>query len=427
MSFWRKLFGGGRSLEQMRQALAQKRWADAVNIGTDLEQAGIAPDEQAELSELLVVAGDGLASLNLSEGEACLRTGNLARANEHLNLAAGQARSVELRQRVAAAVASLTGNHVSLPMTAVADCHTACSSSCGVAGTETSVAIAADTGFDAQTRLELLLGSYPEEWAERYTRLHGPFREAFLLAHDGKGDEALAAFEAVGEAERDDLFYFERGALLARNGEADLACCDLEKALAINPTHFLAFETLVLLELSVNKEGSAETRLQRMLALNMAPAFCHAKLARILARRGEKQAALEHGQQAMAAGDASVETLLLTATLMEQNGQQDAAERLLLRLPAGSCAGVPALPLAEFWLRYGKNLDKALEAFKAALRSEPDNPRWLMRVAQVYLARGWKKEAIALLEKVLASSGLEHGLRSEISAQLESARKERTH
>lgn len=422
MSFWRKLFGGGRSLEQMRLALAQKRWADAVNIGTDLDQAGVAPDEQSELNELLVIAGDGLAAMNLNEGEACLRAGDLARATEHFNLADSQARSDELRRQVAAALAGMSSNPKSLPAAVAADCHTGCSSSCGVGGKETNAATV-ETELDTQTRLELLLATYPEEWVKRYTRLHGPFRDAFLLAHEGMSEEALAAFDAVDESHRDDLYYFERGSLRARTGETDLACRDLEKALIINPAHFFAFETLVMLELAENKESSAETRLKQMLSRNMAPAFCHANLARIMIRRGDKQAALAHGQQAIAASDTSPETLLLTASLLEQNGQPDAAEKVLMLLPGGGCSGGPNLPLAELWLRYGKNLDKALEAFKAALRSEPDNPRWLVRVAQVYLARGWKKEAIALLEKILAVASLDPALRSEASTHLEVAKK----
>ena len=49
----------------------------------------------------------------------------------------------------------------------------------------------------------------------------------------------------------------------------------------------------------------------------------------------------------------------------------------------GGCGG-GAHPLqAEFWLRHGKNLDRALESFKGALRHELDNPRWLLRIAQV--------------------------------------------
>jgi tetratricopeptide (TPR) repeat protein len=424
MSFWRKLFGGGTSLAQMRLALEQKRWADAVNIGTDLEQVGGTPDERMELSELLVVAGDGLAELNLSEGEACLRAGEMTRANEHFSLAASQARSTDMRQRVLQATTELqrdAGTVKPLQPTSPDSCHTGCISSCGVAGKEPGEAISG-MELDTQTRIELILASYPDDLAERYMQRSGSFCKAFLLAHEGRADAALAAFEELPEEERDDLFYFERGALRGRIGETRLACSDLEKALEINPAHFLAVETLVHLEMSANNGIPAEARLKRMLSHNIVPAFCHANLAQILFRRGDMQGSLEHGLQALNGGDTSAETLLLTASLLEQKGQIDAAERVLLRLPGGGCAGGANLPLAEFWLRCGKNHDKVLEAFKAALRSEPDNSRWLIRVAQVYLARGWKKDAISLLEKVLSAGNLEPGLRVEASAHLDSAK-----
>lgn len=425
MSFWHKLFGGGNSLAQMRLALAQKRWADAAAIGTELERAVVSAEDRAELADLLVAAGDGLAELNLSEGEACLRAGDVARASEHFTLAAGQVRSPELRQRVLAAATGLPGEQrpaTSFPAASPGDCPTACTSSCGVAGRET-VDTSAGMELDPQTRVELLVASYPDGWAERYLQLRGPFREAFLLAHEGRVEEALAAFAAVADDDRDDLYYFERGALHGRSGEAALACGYLEKALERNPDHFLAFETLVHLELSSGKERSAETRLHRMLSRNVAVAFCHGRLAVILARRGELQTALDHGLRAIAEGEASTETLLLAASLLEQNGQPAEAERVLMHLSGGGCSGGPSLPLAEFWLRYGKNLDKALEAFKGALRSEPDNPRWLLRVAQVYLARGWKKEGIGLLEKVLTSASLDPSLHAEGAALLDAVRK----
>ena len=87
-----------------------------------------------------------------------------------------------------------------------------------------------------------------------------------------------------------------------------------------------------------------------------------------------------------------------------------------MQLPGGGCSGGPALPLAEFWLRHGKNLDKALEAFKGALRQEPSNPRWLLRVAEVYLARGWKKEGEHILCKLLADADLDPELSARITS-----------
>jgi predicted Zn-dependent protease len=70
--------------------------------------------------------------------------------------------------------------------------------------------------------------------------------------------------------------------------------------------------------------------------------------------------------------------------------------------------------LAELWLRRDKNLDRALESFKAALRQERDNPRWLLRIAQVYLAKGWRKQAAEQIERLMRQGELPEQIRAEI-------------
>jgi predicted Zn-dependent protease len=77
-----------------------------------------------------------------------------------------------------------------------------------------------------------------------------------------------------------------------------------------------------------------------------------------------------------------------------------------------------SIPLAEFWLRQKTNLDKALEAFKGALRQGPDQSRWVMRIAQTYLAKGWKKEGLKLLKNALADPDLDPELQREGSVLL---------
>jgi predicted Zn-dependent protease len=77
-----------------------------------------------------------------------------------------------------------------------------------------------------------------------------------------------------------------------------------------------------------------------------------------------------------------------------------------------------AIPLAEFWLRQNKNLDKALETFKGALRQGTDQSRWAMRIAQTYVAKGWKKEGIKLLNNALADPDLDPELQKEGSVLL---------
>jgi len=91
-------------------------------------------------------------------------------------------------------------------------------------------------------------------------------------------------------------------------------------------------------------------------------------------------------------------------------------------LPSAGCGGGAHPLLAEFWLRHGKNLDRALESFKGALRNELDNPRWLLRIAQVYIAKGWNKEAAKQIEALLARGGLSPELDAEVQAAAEAVR-----
>ncbi len=430
MSFWSKLFGGGDSLARMRQLLEQKRWAEAFAMGISIEEKVASDAEKSELTEMLAAAGDGLAALNLSEGEAFLRAGETKKAAEHFHLATEQARSSELKQRIEDVKRTMgEGRPAAIdirPVAASATCNAHCSSSCSTENqAKTSAPPEAGMEFDSQTRIELVVASYPEGLGERYLHLQGAFRDAFLLAHEGFAEEALTAFHAVPEEERDDLYYFERGGLQARLGEYSLASADLEKALELNPEHLLAIDTLVHLEIATGKDISAENRLNKMLSNGFAPAFCLSSLAAIFARRGASDTALNHGLRAVAAGARGEEILSLVAALLEREGRLKEAEGMLTRLPGGGCNGGAHPVLAEFWLRHGSNINKALEAFKGALRSEPANPRWLLRMAQAYLAQGWEKDGVVLLKKALDAGTLDERLQAEGRALLETVQKQR--
>jgi len=104
----------------------------------------------------------------------------------------------------------------------------------------------------------------------------------------------------------------------------------------------------------------------------------------------------------------------LCAQLQEQAERFDEAEDLLMRMPGGGCGGGAHPLLAEFWLRRGKNLDRALESFKGAMRQERDNPRWLLRISQVYLAKGWRKEASEQVQRLMSQGELPEEIRAEV-------------
>ncbi len=413
MNFLKIIFGAADPLTSLRRAVEQKRWADALTCGERVNRGPLSPEVVTQLDELLAAAGNGLAELNISEAEACLRAGDHSRAAEHFGLAAEHARDQELRERAGQSLEQMgqePARSAKVPVATAGGCGAGCGSGPGAP----PVADSAEGGeLDPQTRLELILASYPDELSQRYTGLTGEFLEAFLLAHEGREEEALERFENVPPAQRDDLFYFELGALRGRLGQGAKGRQDLEQALAINPGLILADEALVSIEIADGRFGEAEKRLLSRLTDGRADGFCHGFLAMLKGRAGQVEAGIEHGLKAIELGWPDPQTVLLTASLLETLGRLDEAEALLGRLSSGGCGGGVSVYLGEFWLRHGKHPEKALESFKGALRQDQDNPRWLLRIGQAYLARGWTKEGKPLIEKALADPRLDPGLVEE--------------
>jgi Tfp pilus assembly protein PilF len=186
--------------------------------------------------------------------------------------------------------------------------------------------------------------------------------------------------------------------------------------LAAIPELFHPFDALVTLLATSRRHADLEKLLRQALAEGRFTGYCWSRIAQLEAGRGHVAAALAACDQALAEGELDPATVVLCAGLHEQAGDQGAAEGLLARLPSGGCGGGAHPLLAEFWLRHGSNLNRALEAFKGALRNEPDNPRWLLRIAQVYIAKGWQKDAAGPIESLLARTGLSEELAAEVRA-----------
>jgi len=312
MSFLNKLFGQSNPLAALRKAVGQKRWADALAMGDVLDRTVLDSEAERELEQLLDTAGDGLAELNLSEGEGCLRGGDRARAAEHFALAAGQARSDHLIRRIDELREAMTTpvhpkGLSSAPASAAeyAPAPSTCGSDCCDSGKAVSAAPeeSEDSNLDAATRLELVLSSYPADMAAACEESSEEFRKAFLLAHEGRDREAAEIFESLPEIERNYLYHFELGALRGRLGELNRACAELETSLSLNPGHTLVLETLISLEIAGGKEIEARNRLEMFLEQGGSPAFCHGGLAASSARLGRLEEALRHGSLAVAAGN----------------------------------------------------------------------------------------------------------------------------
>jgi len=421
MSFLKKLFGARDPLERLRQCCERREWAAALHLAEETDWDSMEAGARDAAAALAREAGDRLAELNLAEGEDAAAIGHTIRAREHFQLALDQTRSASLRERIEQALDRLERGTVVSPPAVVDDsaagsCGSDCGPSCGPMAEPDAASGPAD--LDEETRIELYLGTLPADLAERYAAAGPEFLRAWLEAQEGDPRQALALLDHIPEAERNALYFSERGVLRMRCEDLRGAEADVRNALKEDPGLFPAFETLAALLATAGRVKELEEQLQDAISQKRFVGFSWSRLAHLRAGRGDLAAALEAGNRALATGAVDMETLVLCARLLEREARFDETEALLTRLPAGGCGGGAHPLLAEFWLRRSKNLDRALESFKSSLRQERDNPRWLLRIAQVYLARGWKSEAAEQFDRLLSRPDLPEETRSEARASM---------
>lgn len=423
MSFLKKMFGKKDPVEEARQLHARQEWAGVLSATGRISREELDSALLAEVTTWENDAGDALARINIEEGLWAQKSHNLLRAREDFQLAMTQARTSELKKRAEQALAAL--DQGILPVEIIDDNagsvpHTSCSS---CAPSAAPVAVAQETDLDEEGRLELLLATMAPEMAKRYMDAGLEFRQAWLAAQDGDDPLAMKLIEKVPAAERNALFLFERGALMARSGQHQKARQDLQAALTAEPDMFQAFEALIDVLAASGRTDDLEKTLKQSLTQKRFVGYCWARLAELHAHRGASEPALAAGMKALEEGMKDQGLILLCAQLLELAGRFDEAEALLMRMPAGGCGGGAHPMLAEFWLRRGRNLDKALESFKGAMRQEAGNPRWLLRVAQVYQAKGWRKDAIEQVERLMQQSNLPEQIRSELKIMADQLQK----
>lgn len=420
MSFLSRWFGSSLPLDKIRKAASQERWADVLSYSSDMDDRSLSASDQVQLHDLVDAAAEKLAEINLEEGLASLRADDFRRGMEHLDLARQLVRSSALRELIDAEFVrvgeknnhDLTGD-VQPPL--APQVKKSCASSC--CGTSAAATVSPPDlagGFDEATRFELILTSYPVDLRPRYLELATLMRQAILLAHEEKGEEALGLFLKIPGNERNDLYFYELGSLYARSNQYSDAVKALQQTLSLNPGHVLAALTLVDLHMINKNYPAAENLLSQMLAAKCMSDFCLARFSVIYQAKGDSAKAFQYATEALALGHNDPELMVFVARTLESQGRIDEAEGVLSSIPVGGgCSGGANVELADFWLRHKKNLQKTLEMFKKAAQGDPTNPIWGYRIAQVYLALGWKKEGRQILKTFIASDLTDESLRQD--------------
>lgn len=415
MGFFNKLFGNKTSVESLQRAVEQKRFADAVYLAEELDNQPLGGDDTALVANLRAEAGDGLARLNLLEAKAKQDNGETEEANTYFDMALQYAHSEQLKIEIGQA------RQVPFEILNSAQSATAleCSTCAPAGGDQRSMDTLADV--DDAIRFDLILTSYPEGQRERYQHRGSDFVEAFLRAHEGNDVQAGDLFKKVKETERDDLYWFEVGAVHARMGHLSQAKESLEQSLHKNPDLLLALEALVEVLLALGQIEDAQAVIEEKLRAdngNLSP--YHALLVTIHSHLQDWPVAADHVRSCLQGDYGDPAFIALAAVVMERVGDLAGAEDLLKRLPTGGgCKGnSPNLQLAEFYLRHERELEKAFSSFNAAVKQDPENPRWRLRLAQTCFARQWHKDGMELLRQFGDASALPSEMATEVKRLL---------
>ena len=411
MGFLSKLFGSKTTVAALQRAVDQKRYADAYYLAEELASKPLEEIETQDVARLRAEAGDGLAQLNLVEARSKQQNGEQELAEQHFALALEYVSTHELREEIEQARRT--------PFTIVAKEGVDTRPGCGTCTPAVS-AVPADESeqhtVDEATRLELILSSYPPSLKTYYEERGREFVEAFLASQEGNNAQSLELFNKVKESERDEIYWFEVGSLLARMGKMPEAKEALEQALQQQSQMMLAVEALVEVLLSLEQADEAQKMIQQKMEGGAEDApQCHALLVTVHARQEDWQAAAGHVQPALDGGYRDPAFLSLAAMVMEKNDRLDEAEALYAKLPAGGgCRGNTNLQLAEFYLRNNRHLERAFASFNAAVKQEPENPRWTLRLAQTCFARQWYKDGQQLLAQMMDNPTLDPDVKAVV-------------
>ncbi|MFO7811813.1 MAG: tetratricopeptide repeat protein [Pelovirga sp.] len=416
MGFFNKLFGTKTSVESLQRAVEQKRYADAVYLADELNSHPLDDDSVALVAQWRTKAGDGLARLNLLEARAKQDSGEVDEANDYFAMALQYAYSDDLKEEIAQAR--------QLPFEVLSPRESDPGPGCGTCVSADANQSDRDALADVDDAIhfDLILTSYPESQRERYQHRSKHFVEAFLLSHGGNDVQADELFKKEKKADRDDLYWFEVGSLQARMGHLTEARDFLERSLQQNPDLFLAVEALVQVLLALGQADDARIFVEGRIPADSEDDFSpyHALLVNIHSQRHDWPAAVVHVRHCLQRGYSDPGFVALAAAVMEKVGDFAEAEGLLKRLPSsGGCKGSYInLSLAEFYLRHERELEKAFSSFNAAVKQEPGNPRWRLRLAQTCFARKWHKDGLQLLQQLGDTSTLPAEMETEVKEML---------
>jgi tetratricopeptide (TPR) repeat protein len=252
--------------------------------------------------------------------------------------------------------------------------------------------------------VELAIAQKPPERAALYRGLGPAFESGYVALVQGDASRAIEQLRLAGrKATGSFVVQLELGRALAMAGEGNAARVELEKAVRLAPYDLEAMCLLAAVHLQLHHYSEAETILLPICEREGSepePVFL---LGQSLVGQGRQQEALKRFREAVERDSGFHDAYFEAGRLLRRESDADGALRLLVQ----ACSMAPEeveynRELAMLVLERDLDVATGLAACDRLMVTDEEN-RWeyLGWIAELYLRRGWKREAIDPLRKAV--------------------------
>jgi len=223
-----------------------------------------------------------------------------------------------------------------------------------------------------------------------------------LLAKQGNDSEAENLFqECIWLDSRQYQAYHQLGMLYTRQGRYEEAERMLQNCLRIDPKLPAAYQHLGVLYTKQGRRREAEEMFRKTMERGASPEAAQS-LAVFQAEEGNGEAA-ERLLNRMPKGDARNRTRLMCANALQKAGKPAEAQPFLTAILAEEPENIPALHLSGSILLQKGDHPGAAKCFSRILKAEPENAAALHSLAELHFEEGEPEKGIALLERITES------------------------
>lgn len=251
---------------------------------------------------------------------------------------------------------------------------------------------------------ELAIADKPGERLKAYQGLGKDFEAGYVWLVQGDADRAIPNLrEAARKNASTFILQLELGRALSLSDDMESARFELEKAIRLNPSDLEGLNLLAAVHLQLGRFDEASRILDPLTQKEDAGPETYFLLGQCLKGQGREDEALEMFRETVAIDSLFHEAFFEGAMLLKKRGDIPNALPLLSRACAISPDEVSYnLEIVEWVLEQDLDVEIGLAACDRLMVVDESNQwRYLAWVAELYLRRGWKREARDPLSKAL--------------------------